>query len=314
MRIAVFFWLCLALTARAEDARTLAFTVPWGAGTGAVGREAASSANAYQGPASVRAGRDGEILVADTVNHRILRFTPAGQLAATAEFPAQTKGDARIEGVDVAQDRAGDLWVLELAMRALVHLGADGALKGRLPIPVAPGATPLFTEVATEDDGFLVFDGFDNRVLKLARDGKATVVTHELIAGLATDSGAPLAVELASPTSAAGFTLWQLNAGQKTLRAALTLERPANELRLLGVDREHRAYVEVAYGGELTRADRQVLVVSADGKVTDRMQVPVPPTEFRMHVSRCVIPAGGLLTASVTPAGLEIRTHRLSSR
>lgn len=293
------------------------FTVPWGDAAGAVGRETGEAHREWTGPASVRIGRAGDVLVVDTIGHRVQRYAPDGKHLGAATFPAATPHDAVTVAVDVAEDRAGDLNVLELATRAVVRVGADGARKPSLKLTAGSENASLFTAVALDaHDNLMVFDGFANRVVRVDRGGKLDPSAPDLVDRLAPDAdGRLLAVELGGPDDAKRFHLRRVDAaGKKEPAGTVALARPANELHLIGADRAGRVYVEVAYGGELSAADREVLVLSKDAAVLERFAVPVPPTAFKMTNARAVLPEGGVLVASEAPEGLQITPHGLSKK
>lgn len=295
-----------------------AFTVPYGAGDGAVGRESGEAVREYAGPSSLRVGPAGEVLVVDTIGHRVLRFAPGGALLGTVTLPAGNAHDAEVVAVDVAQDRARSVHVLELSDRAVLSFGADGKALAPLPVPVAPGGSAILNEVALDAAGeLMVFDGFDSRVIRLPRQGKATALAPGLAQSLGIDAaGRFLYLDLPDPGSARTFTVWRVDAAtaRKEQPVAVTLAEPANELHMVGADAAGRLYVEVAFGAVENPRDRQVLVLSPAGHVLERIAVPPPPTAFHMVSARAVLPGGGLLTASDTSAGLAIRAHPLAAR
>lgn len=318
-----FVVLALVLAAvapvRAEEARVYrAFTLPWGTAAGAAARVTTDTAREYAGPSALRVGASGDLLVVDPVLHRVQRFAPSGQLLGGVSFPESTAHDAQTAGVDAAEDRSRELYVLELAERVLLRFGANGAARAPVPVPVKEGDSSLLTAVGVDEaDRLMVFDGFDNRVLRFGRDGKpGEALAHDLVQGLTPDgAGRFLSVQFSSPTSASSFQVWRVEpvSGAKEGSAPVQLARPANELNLLGQDRERRVYVEVAYGGPETRADREVLVLSPEARIVSRFAVPPPPVEFRMLSARAVLPQGGVVTASASPAGLVITPHLLES-
>lgn len=303
----------------AEDVRAQqAFTVPYGRGPGAVGRDGAGSQREYAGPASLRVGPGGEVLIADSIGHRVLRFAPRGQLTGTVMLPASNAHDAEITPVDVAQDAARNLYVLELAGRAVLRFGPDGQAMLPLAVPVAEGSSAILNAVGLDPAGrVMVFDGFDNRVIRFDRAGKGETLAPDLAQDLRMDAaGRFLYLDLPDPTSAKTFTVWHVDPAttRKEQPAAVKLAEPANEFHLVGSDAAGRLYVEVAFGAIEKPRDRQVLVISPAGQVLERIPVPPAPVEFRMISARAVLPGGGLLTASDTPSGLLVRPHPLAGK
>lgn len=305
--------------AETVSAQTTAFTVPYGSGAGEVGRApAADTATEYAGPSSLRAGANGELLLADPVNHRVLRLSVAGAVVGSVTYPAADAHDAATVGVDAAVDRSGNVCVLELASRSILRFGADGKQLPAWPVPIAEGTSAILNALAADSAGnLMVFDGFDNRALRFDAAGKATPTPAGLVQSLTMDrAGRFLTLDLPDGSSARSITLAHVDAatGKKEEPAAIALAEPANQFHLLGTDDAGRSYIEVTFGAVEKPDRRTVLVVSAAGKLLEGIPVPNPPTAFQMISSRIVLPAGGFLSATDTAKGLEIRAHALSAK
>ena len=298
-----------------EDIRApAAFTIPYGAGAAQVGRDTApGSPREYSGPSSVRAGAGGELLVCDPRNQRVLRFAPAGQLLGSVTYPAADAHDAETAGVDAMSDRDRNICVLELASRTLLRFSPDGKPLPAWQVPATGSA--IFNAVAPDAAGDpMVFDGNDNHVVRFDAKGQASTVRAGIAQSLTMDAGRFLTLEFPDGGSAKAITIWRVDpaTGTKDQPVAVALAEPANQFQLLGTDGAGRFYVEVTFGAVEKPDRRQVLVISPAGKLLEGIPVPPPPTAFRMVSSRVVLPGGGFLTATDTPAGLEIRPHALA--
>lgn len=309
--------LAMLTPACAEDVRAqTAFTVKYGNGDGQLGRDTnPETAREYAGPSSIRLGADGEILVCDPLNHRVHRLTPNGQPKEVVTLPAATKGDAEIVAVDAAVDRGGTLYVLELATQSVMRW-AQGKPLDAWAVPAnAEGGTILNAlAIDPQRQDVLVFDGAKDRVVRFDAKGQATAMAPGAVSGLSMDgSGQFVSLELPDGGSASKLALVRVDAtGKKAAPLAVTLAEPVNEAHLLGLDQAGRAYIEVTFGAIEKPDRRQVLVVSAEGKIVEGIAVPPPPDKFHMVSARVVLPDGGFLTATDTAQGLEIRRHGLA--
>jgi hypothetical protein len=298
--------LLIAAPALAAAPEYKPFSIPWGTGPGALTRDASDARREFSGPASLRLAASGDVLIADTLAHRVLRFGPDGRPLGAVTVPAHTEHDAERSIVDVV-DAGGELHMLDLADRALLR---DG--KPALKLPLEPSAIP--SAVGLDGQHLTVFDLAENRVVRIARDGApAGGFAHDLVQGLTPDgAGKWLGMELASPENCRGFKIWRVDpaSGAKQAVADVALPDPLVEAHLLGADAAGRVYVEVAHGAVEKPTDRKVLVLKG-GEVAARLPVPPSPVEWRMLSSRAVLPGGGVLTASAGAAGLEVKAHLL---
>jgi len=113
----------------------------------------------------------GVIVVADTGNNRLLRFTmtdktlSGGSEIKIAELTTPTR---------VQVSSKGDIYALDGTRRQIVHLGPDGAFRNVVAFDGAPPpATIVVKSFAMDADGTLyVLDVFSARVLVIGADGQ----------------------------------------------------------------------------------------------------------------------------------------------
>lgn len=143
-------------------------------------------------PEGVACGANGQLVVADTVNDRLLRFTYQDKAITlgTEIKVAQLSAPVRVH-----LNSKGEIYALDNVNRRIVRLGPDGAFKGALtyeaiqPSTVVPKAFAIDTA-----DNLYVLDTFGARVLVLSAEGtldRTLPLPKE--AGFATD----LAVDFA---------------------------------------------------------------------------------------------------------------------
>lgn len=312
-----FVVLSLLGPAWAEDVRAQsAFTLKYGNGDAQVGRDTdPGTAREWTGPSSIRLGADGELLVADPINHRVHRLTPNGQPKEVVTLPASTRSDAEVTAIDAAVDRDGAVAVLELASRSVMRFAGSKTLESWIVPANAEGGSIFNALVADSQKDLWVFDGANDRAIRFDARGKTTETKPGVVHALTMDgAGKFVALDLPDGGSAKKFSLTRVDGatGKTDAPVHVTLAEPVNQAHLLGLDDAGRAYLEVTFGAIEKPDRRQVLVVSAEGKILEGIPVPTPPTEFKMVSARVVLPGGGFLTATDTPQGLEIRRHGLA--
>jgi hypothetical protein len=119
-------------------------TVPWGSGSGALGRKAPQEGNA-EAPMSFAVDANGVTWVLDQVNDRIVRYGKDGKVLDT--IPLTVKG---AQDIVIAKD--GSALVLDrLVDKRVAILGPDGKARGSLTLegkglPEGGGATGVFSD------------------------------------------------------------------------------------------------------------------------------------------------------------------------
>jgi len=112
-------------------------------------------------PTGIAVDPNGDILVADTGNGRIEKFSPNGSFAASIKQFEAPSG--------IAIDRAGNIYVAEIGSKHRVQkLGPDG----RFIAEWAPGLYGPRKIAIGPDDSVYVVDSGRNRIVKFSPDGQ----------------------------------------------------------------------------------------------------------------------------------------------
>lgn len=134
-------------------------------------------------PEGVGCGRSGAMVVADTANGRLLRFTFKDKLV---EGGSEIKVAELQAPVRVAIGSTGDIYALDGRQRRIVRFDASGALKGVLSLTDVPAPTTVVIKSFALDasDTVHILDTFSGRVLVVSPDGK-----HQRSLALPADAG-----------------------------------------------------------------------------------------------------------------------------
>ncbi|MGH9364492.1 MAG: flippase activity-associated protein Agl23 [Thermoanaerobaculia bacterium] len=120
-------------------------------------------------PRGLAADASGNLYVADTKNHRIQVFDPAGR--PLRAFGAKGSGDGQLnEPCGVAIDPQGDIWVADTWNGRIARFSADGAWRGA----ITDLEKPLFgpRAVAVSRGVLYVADTGNKRIVRFDRDGR----------------------------------------------------------------------------------------------------------------------------------------------
>lgn len=173
-------------------------------------------------PEGVACGDRGQVVVADTGNARLLRFTlqdkvvSGGSEIRLPELPAPIR---------VQLNSKGDILALDGKLRRIVRVGADGQFKGVLPFDGVPAPTTVVPKAfrVDSDDRVYVLDVFSRRVLVFDAGGAFS-------RALALPDGTRFAADLA--IDGTGSVIVLDSVGRKLYAAA----RDANTFSQLGGD------------------------------------------------------------------------------
>jgi hypothetical protein len=121
-------------------------------------------------PEGVGCGANGQIVVGDTGNNRLVRFTyldktiSGGTVIQLPQLPAPSR---------VQLNSKGEIYVLDSKERRLVHLSPEGEFRETLTAAGAPPPTTIVPKSFTIDsaDNIYVLDVFSARVLVLNAQG-----------------------------------------------------------------------------------------------------------------------------------------------
>ena len=115
----------------------------------------------FDSPTGIAVDPDGNVLVADTGNGRIEKFSPNGTFVTSIEKFDAPNG--------IAIDRAGNIYVAEVGSKHRIQkLGPDGTFIAQW----APGFYGPRRIAIGPDDSIYVVDSGDNRIVKLSSDGE----------------------------------------------------------------------------------------------------------------------------------------------
>ena len=127
--------------------------------------------NGLQLPEGVACGPNGLVVVGDTGNDRLLRFTYRNQAVdkVVAVSIPQLTAPSRVQ-----LSSTGEIYALDSRQRTIVHLGPDGQFKETLALDgVPPPATIVPKSFALDAaDNLYVLDEFSGRVLVLNPQGR----------------------------------------------------------------------------------------------------------------------------------------------
>lgn len=122
-------------------------------------------------PEGIACGANGQIVIGDTGNDRLLRYTYSDhKMTGGTEIKVpQLSAPARVQ-----IGSAGDIYALDGARRRIVHFGADGAFKEVVSFAGAPRADEVLAKGLALDaaDSLYVLDTFAARVLVLNKQGQ----------------------------------------------------------------------------------------------------------------------------------------------
>jgi len=120
-------------------------------------------------PRGIIVDRAGNILVSDSNNNRIQKFSPAGVFLSMFGTAGRNRGDFR-EPNGIAVDLKGDIYVADVSNHRVQKLGADGRFLAEWKGP-PPGFYGPRDVWVTPDDNVYVVDQGRSRIVKFDRNG-----------------------------------------------------------------------------------------------------------------------------------------------
>lgn len=122
-------------------------------------------------PEGVACGASGLVVVGDTGNNRLLRFTYRDRVQSpvTAMTVPQLAAPSRVQ-----VNSKGEIFALDSRQRRIVHLGPDGQFKETLALTGTPAPATVVPKSFAIDsaDNLYVLDEFSARVLVLNPEGR----------------------------------------------------------------------------------------------------------------------------------------------
>jgi DNA-binding beta-propeller fold protein YncE len=121
-------------------------------------------------PEAVACGANGQVVIGDTANDRLLRLTYTNKAfnGGTAIKIPQILAPSRLH-----LNSKGEIYALDSTERRIVHLGSDGAFKEAVTVQGAPPPATIVPKSFAIDssDNLYVLDVFSSRVLVLNPEG-----------------------------------------------------------------------------------------------------------------------------------------------
>ncbi|ADO73131.1 hypothetical protein [Stigmatella aurantiaca] len=296
--------------AKSSKPREVFAELGWGSGPSQLGRERPQEGNP-EAPMSLATTPQGEAVVLDQINGRLVRLGPDGLVRGTTPLTQQTPQD-----VTVAKD--GTLLVLDRLKDQSVALidPITGELKGDLPV-TGPGIPNPGGITGTFVDGDSVYVEREHGALVRIGDlsGKADP-SHPEIPGRPTRDGRTyiLARLIDAPAGRLFVNAIDRASGQRRYTREYRLQFPLMAITLLDSDRAGIIYLGVA--GQLPTGKaspatepgvRLFCLDPLDGKVLGQADLPLntlPEETFRDFT---VLDEGGVLFQLRTESGVTLR-------
>jgi DNA-binding beta-propeller fold protein YncE len=133
--------------------------------TGGKGTEKAE----FDSPTGIAVDANGNVLVADTNNDRIEKFSPSGTFLSTIGTKGRGRGQLA-EPNGIAVDRAGNIYVAEVGDHRVQKLAPDGTFIGEWKGPEPGFYGPRRVAIGPDDSVYVVDQGH-NRVVRFNQDG-----------------------------------------------------------------------------------------------------------------------------------------------
>ena len=149
-----------------------AFELAWGAALDA--RLPNRNPIGLFGPRGITVEADGSIVVADTGYHRLLRFSPEGELIGELGSPGVSPGQFQ-EPVAVLSGADGDLWVTDTWNGRIQRISAANVPLGEISVPLSVWSTRDSNDkpfVGVVPGGLVVTDPLHGRLVFFGLDGE----------------------------------------------------------------------------------------------------------------------------------------------
>ena len=128
----------------------------------------------FDSPAGIAVDKTGNVLVADTNNGRIEKFSPTGTFLTVLGTKGSGQGQFRAPN-GIAVDSTGNIYVADAVNHRVQKLAPDGTFIGELKGPEPGFYGPRRIAVGTGNSIYIVDQGH-NRIAKLSADGQVLAV------------------------------------------------------------------------------------------------------------------------------------------
>ena len=236
-------------------------------------------------PEGLVVDQNGDILLADSYNHVILRIDRAGnatRFAGTGERGRGGEGIKAIDSalsfpVDVRRDSKGNVFIADLRNNRIRKITRDGLITTVAGTGVAgysgDGGPAINAQLDTpygvfldKDDNLLIADSNNNRIRKVTSDGIIQTVAGTGKEGYEGDGGPARAAKLNSPQSLAGDPQGRIYIGDEHNNAIRILE-PGGSIRTLVGSKGPGFSGDGGPASEAQIADPENIWVRSDGSI-----------------------------------------------
>ena len=274
----------------------------WGSGLDELGRLSGKESNP-EAPMSIAAGANGEVVVLDQVNGRLVKLGPDGKPISETRTTLAAPQDVAVgkDGTTAVLDRLGD--------KSVQILGPDGKVIGALPIEgKGIGEGGAVTGVFVDGDKVYVEREHQQLVLLGDTSGRPSDARTEIPGRPSRDGQSYLNAWIDSPPTTSFYvTSTQRDPESHRFTRQVTLMETAIGLLLLDTDRAGIIYVGAL--GEAGDGSQSIVLVCLEplhGEILGETTLPpstMPEETFRTLM---VQDAGGVLYALPTEEGEQL--------
>jgi hypothetical protein len=274
----------------------------WSSSPSGLGRLARAEGNA-EGPAAFAAHAEGDALIVDGVNGRLVLVSTTGDLR-TVPAPLTAIQDA------TALPGRGFALLDRLVDRAVVLVDGDGKTFAKVPLPPRAGDPGLVTGVFASGDLVCVEREHGACVPIATVKGEPPPSERELPGRLASDGKSVLHAGIVAPGSArVSVARGEASPFVHRYTRELTFAGPVRSLEFLDANAAGELYVGVVL--EDSPASVVVLCLAvASGVEIGRQEVPASPLPDEVTRGFAVVPSGGFLALQRTVDGADLRRYR----
>jgi hypothetical protein len=276
----------------------------WGSGEEALGRKRPAQGNP-EAPMSFAVTREGNLVVLDQVNGRLVRIDRKGRTTATHALTERAPQDVALgaRGETAILDRLGD--------QAVTLRGPSGNLIGRLPLR-GDGVTEPGLVTGVFVDGEDVYVERRHGPLVLVGDLSGNVAPNRTeIPGRPTRDGT-LFVSAGIVDQAAGrmfVSAIDRRLGEHRFTREIRTGSPLQSIALLDSDRRGMIYVGVVLGSSAGDWQRVYCMEPLQGEPRGAIEIPVSSMPEETMRDMAVMDDGGVVVAERAEQGIRYLEH-----